>query len=87
MRCIMKEFLKNIYVFTERIKRIIIALIDRLSAKDIQKSQRQYELLYGKELNEKEIIDIKKNAVIRLWKYVMAILIVIIFLTSTLVRG
>lgn len=83
----MKEFLKNIYVFTERIKRIIIALIDRLSAKDIQKSQRQYELLYGKELNEKEIIDIKKNAVIRLWKYVMAILIVIIFLTSTLVRG
>lgn len=74
-------------MYVEKLKNQIIIAIDRLSAKDIEKAQREYDLLYEKELNEKEIIELKKNAVIRLWKYVMAILIVIIFLTSTLVRG
>jgi len=83
----MKEFLKRFYLYVEKLKNQIIIAIDRLSAKDIEKAQREYDLLYEKELNEKEIIELKKNAVIRLWKYVMAILIVIIFLTSTLVRG
>lgn len=83
----MKEFLKKFYLFTEKAKDYIRAAIDRLAAKDIEKAQRNYELNYGKELNESEIIEIKKNVVIRIWKYVIAILIVIIFLTSTLVRG
>lgn len=87
MRCPMKEFLKKFYLFTEKAKDYIRAAIDRLAAKDIEKAQRNYELNYGKELNESEIIEIKKNVVIRIWKYVIAILIVIIFLTSTLVRG
>lgn len=83
----MKEFLKKFYLFTEKAKDYIRAAIDRLAAKDIEKAQRNYELNYGKELNESEIIEIKKNVVVRIWKYVIAILIVIIFLTSTLVRG
>jgi len=87
MRCTMKAFLKRINSFTEKVKDHILSVIDRLAAKDIKKKQREYELLYGKELNDDEIIEIKKNAVIRVWKYVMAVLIVIIILTSTLARG
>jgi len=83
----MKAFLKRINSFTEKVKDHILSVIDRLAAKDIKKKQREYELLYGKELNDDEIIEIKKNAVIRVWKYVMAVLIVIIILTSTLARG
>jgi len=87
MRWHMKSFLKRFYLCVEKLKNQIIVAIDRLSATDIEKAQREYELLYGKELNEKDIIELKRNALIRVWKYVMAILIVIIFLTSTLVRG
>lgn len=87
MRCAMKKMLRRINSFTEKVKDYILSVIDRLAAKDINKKQREYELLYDKELNDDEIIEIKKNAVIRVWKYIMAVLIVIIILTSTLARG
>lgn len=87
MRCAMKTFFKRFYWFTEKVKKYIVAAIDRLAEKDIEKAQREYELTYGKELNEMEIKEIKKNVVIRIWKYVIAVLIVIIFLTSGLIRG
>lgn len=83
----MKNVLKKIYLFSEKVKDYMRAVIDRLSAKEIEKAKREYELNYGQELNESEIKEIKKGVVIRLWKYVMAIAVIIIFFSSTLMRG
>jgi len=81
----MKSFLKKFDLFTENIKSHVYNLIDRLSEKDIEQANRQYELQYGKELNEQEIIEIKKQVIVRIWKYCSVILIfLLIFLSSVL---
>jgi len=80
----MKSFLKGFDHFTENIKRHVLALIDQLAQKDIERANRQYELQYGKELNEQEIIEIKKNVIIRVWKYCSVLLIILIFFLSSI---
>ncbi|GGJ77382.1 hypothetical protein [Virgibacillus salexigens] len=80
----MKSLLKKFDFFTENIKRKVLNLIDQLAEKDIEKVNRQYELQYGKELNEKEIIEIKKNVIIRIWKYCSILLIVLLILLSSI---
>jgi len=83
----MKALVKKLYDFTEKIKSYVLSVIDRLSEKDIKKAQRDYELIYGKELNRTEITEIKKNVVIRIWKYVVAFLIIVLFLAFIFFRG
>lgn len=58
---------------------IIDQIIDRLAKKEIDKSNRYYELQYGQSLSEREEIEIKKGIVLRLGFFVF-IPIIIIFL-------
>ena len=63
----------------QQMQQIIDQIIDRLAQKEIDKSNRYYELQYGQQLSEREEIEIKKGIVLRLGFFVF-IPILIIFL-------
>ena len=63
----------------QQMQRISDQVIDRLAKKEIDKSNRYYELQYGQQLSEREEIEIKKGIVLRLGFFVF-IPILIIFL-------
>lgn len=63
----------------QQMQRIIDQIIDRLAKKEIDKSNRYYELQYGQQLSEREEIEIKKGIVLRLG-FFLFIPILIIFL-------
>lgn len=82
----MKTFAEKFLLITEKIRSKILGFIDWLAKKDIEEGNREYELRFGQQLNESEKVEIKKNAVIRLWKYMALLLLLLIFLLSQL-RG
>lgn len=63
----------------QQMQRIIDQVIERLAKKEIDKSNRYYELQYGQSLSEREETEIKKGIVLRLGFFVF-IPILIIFL-------
>ncbi|WP_404457000.1 hypothetical protein LG329_19515 (plasmid) [Virgibacillus necropolis] len=82
----MKTFAEKFLLITEKIRNKMLGFIDWLAKKDIEESNREYELRFGQQLNESEKVEIKKDAVIRLWKYMALLLLLLIFLLSQL-RG
>ncbi len=61
----MKEQLKQVLAFQQRIQQKMDRLIDRLSRTAIEQEERKFELMYDKPLNEKEIMNIKRNTVVK----------------------
>ncbi|UOR14080.1 hypothetical protein [Halobacillus amylolyticus] len=78
----MKAFMEKVLLISGHIRKKILAAIDRLAKNEIDKANREYELRYGQSLNEDEIIEIKKNTLLRLWKIVGVFLILLVFLLS-----
>lgn len=80
----MKHLAKKILDFQERIRNYVRKSIDRLSEKEIEKVEREYQLLYQESLNDKEILNIKKKVVIRYSKFLTIILLLLILIFSAI---
>lgn len=78
----MKNLAKKILFFQERLREYTRKTIDYLAKDDIEKAEREYELLYGEPLNNKEKIEIKKNVIVRYSKYLIALLFIIIIIIA-----
>lgn len=79
----MKGNLIRIVEFQKAVQKRVDQGIDRLSRNAIAQEERRYELLYGKTLSEKEVIEIKKGVVMR---FAFLLLIPLILLLLTLMN-
>jgi len=79
----MKEQLKQVLAFQQKIQQKMDRLINRLSRTAIEQEERKFELMYDKPLNEKEIMNIKRNTVV---KYSMLLLVPLLILLLTIMN-
>ncbi|MGE6415555.1 hypothetical protein ACQKDD_15420 [Planococcus kocurii] len=79
----MNEQLKQVLAFQQQIQQKMDRLIDRLSRTAIEQEERKFELMYDKPLNEKEIMNIKRNTVV---KYSMLLLVPLLILLLTIMN-
>lgn len=74
----MKKIAKKILDFQESIREFARKTIDYLAKDEIEKAERQYELMYDKRLNDQEKLEIKKGVLIHYSKYMIAVLFIIL---------
>lgn len=74
----MKKIAKKILDFQESIREFARKTIDYLAKDEIEKAERQYELMYDKQLNDQEKLEIKKGVLIHYSKYMIAVLFIIL---------
>ncbi|EMF45564.1 hypothetical protein B481_3119 [Planococcus halocryophilus Or1] len=79
----MKEQLKQVLVFQQKIQQKMDRLIDRLSRTAIEQEERKFELMYDKYLSDKEKVDIKKQIIM---KWAMVVIVPLLFLILTLLN-
>lgn len=79
----MKDTLQRIVTIQQNVQKKIDGWIQRLSRSAIDQEERRYELMYGKSLSEKEVIEIKKGIVVR---YVMILIIPVILIVLTVLN-
>lgn len=76
----MKDTLQRVVTIQQGLQKKIDEWIQRLSKSAIEQEERRYELMYGKPLSEKEIIEIKKGVVVR-FAMILVVPVLVIMLT------
>lgn len=76
----MKDTLQRVVTIQQGLQKKIDGWIQRLSKSAIEQEERRYELMYGKPLSEKEIIEIKKGVVVR-FAMILVVPVLVIMLT------
>ena len=76
----MKDTLQRVVTIQQGLQKKIDGWIQRLSKSAIEQEERRYELMYGKPLSEKEIIEIKKGVVVR-YAMILVVPVLVIVLT------
>ncbi|OHX51656.1 hypothetical protein [Planococcus faecalis] len=76
----MKEQLKQVLVFQQKIQQKMDRLIDRLSRTAIEQEERKFELMYDKHLSDKEKVEIKKQIIMK-WAMVVIVPLLLLILT------
>ena len=76
----MKDTLQRVVTIQQDLQKKIDGWIQRLSRSAIEQEERRYELMYGKPLSEKEIIEIKKGVVVR-FAMILVVPVLVIMLT------
>lgn len=76
----MKDTLQRVVTIQQDVQKKIDGWIQRLSSSAIEQEERRYELMYGKPLSEKEIIEIKKGVVVR-YAMILVVPVLVIVLT------
>lgn len=76
----MKDTLQRVVTIQQDVQKKIDGWIQRLSRSAIEQEERRYELMYGKPLSEKEIIEIKKGVVVR-YAMILVVPVLVIVLT------
>lgn len=76
----MKNTLQRVVTIQQGLQKKIDGWIQRLSRSAIEQEERRYELMYGKSLSEKEIIEIKKGVVVR-FAMILVVPVLVIMLT------
>ncbi|MFA1643614.1 hypothetical protein AB5N96_12185 [Chryseomicrobium imtechense] len=76
----MKDTLQRVVTIQQDVQKKIDGWIQRLSRSAIEQEERRYELMYGKPLSEKEIIEIKKGVVVR-YAMILVVPVLVIMLT------
>lgn len=76
----MKDTLQRVVTIQQNVQKKIDGWIQRLSRSAIEQEERRYELMYGKPLSEKEIIEIKKGVVVR-YAMILVVPVLVIVLT------
>ena len=76
----MKDTLQRVVTIQQGLQKKIDGWIQRLSRSAIEQEERRYELMYGKSLSEKEIIEIKKGVVVR-FAMILVVPVLVIVLT------
>lgn len=76
----MKDTLQRVVTIQQDLQKKIDGWIQRLSKSAIEQEERRYELMYGKPLSEKEIIEIKKGVVVR-FAMILVVPVLVIALT------
>lgn len=76
----MKDTLQRVVTIQQGLQKKIDGWIQRLSRSAIEQEERRYELMYGKPLSEKEIIEIKKGVVVR-YAMILIVPVLVIMLT------
>ena len=76
----MKDTLQRVVTIQQDVQKKIDGWIQRLSRSAIEQEERRYELMYGKPLSEKEIIEIKKGVVVR-FAMILVVPVLVIMLT------
>lgn len=76
----MKDTLQRVVTIQQDVQKKIDGWIQRLSRSAIEQEARRYELMYGKPLSEKEIIEIKKGVVVR-YAMILVVPVLVIVLT------
>lgn len=76
----MKDTLQRVVTIQKGVQKKIDGWIQRLSRSAIEQEERRYELMYGKPLSEKEIIEIKKGVVVR-FAMILVVPVLVIMLT------
>lgn len=76
----MKDTLQRVVTIQQDVQKKIDGWIQRLSSSAIEQEERRYELMYGKPLSEKEIIEIKKGVVVR-FAMILVVPVLVIMLT------
>ena len=75
-----KDTLQRVVTIQQDIQTKIDGWIQRLSRSAIEQEERRYELMCGKSLSEKEIIEIKKGVVVR-YAMILVVPVLVIVLT------
>lgn len=75
-----KDTLQRVVTIQQGLQKKIDGWIQRLSKSAIEQEERRYELMYGKPLSEKEIIEIKKGVVVR-FAMILVVPVLVIMLT------
>lgn len=76
----MRDTLQRVVTIQQDVQKKIDGWIQRLSRSAIEQEERRYELMYGKPLSEKEIIEIKKGVVVR-YAMILVVPVLVIVLT------
>lgn len=76
----MKDTLQRVVTIQQDVQKKIDGWIQRFSRSAIEQEERRYELMYGKSLSEKEIIEIKKGVVVR-YAMILVVPVLVIVLT------
>lgn len=76
----MKDTIQRVVTIQQGVQKKIDGWIQRLSRSAIEQEERRYELMYGKPLSEKEIIEIKKGVVVR-FAMILVVPVLVIVLT------
>ena len=76
----MKDTLQRVVTIQQDVQKKIDGWIQRLSRSAIEQEERRYELMYGKPLSEKEIIEIKKGVIVR-YAMILVVPVLVIVLT------
>lgn len=76
----MKDTLQRVVTIQQGLQKKIDGWIQRLSRSAIEQEERRYELMYGKSLSEKEVIEIKKGVVVR-YAVILVVPVLVIVLT------
>lgn len=76
----MKDTLQRVVTIQQGLQKKIDGWIQRLSRSAIEQEERRYELMYGKSLSEKEIVEIKKGVVVR-FAMILVVPVLVIVLT------
>lgn len=76
----MKDTLQRVVTIQQGVQKKIDGWIQRLSRSAIEQEERRYELMYGKPLSEKEVIEIKKGVVVR-FAMILVVPVLVIMLT------
>ncbi|WP_079523998.1 hypothetical protein [Solibacillus isronensis] len=79
----MKDTLQRVVTIQQDVQKKIDGWIQRLSRSAIEQEERRYELMYGKPLSEKEIIEIKKGVVVR---YAMILIVPVLVIVLTVLN-
>lgn len=79
----MKDTLQRVVTIQQDVQKKIDGWIQRLSRSAIEQEERRYELMYGKALSEKEIIEIKKGVVVR---YAMILIVPVLVIVLTVLN-
>lgn len=76
----MRDTLQRVVTIQQNVQKKIDGWIQRLSRSAIEQEERRYELMYGKPLSEKEVIEIKKGVVVR-YAMILVVPVLVIVLT------
>lgn len=79
----MKDTLQRVVTIQQDVQKKIDGWIQRLSRSAIEQEERRYELMYGKSLSEKEVIEIKKGVVVR---YAMMLVVPVLVIVLTVLN-